>query len=98
MQRLSPSCKWCIVLGTVSGRVHFFTESGDEIFSQQCHRGPVLALKAQTGQPASEEFHIIYQECVCIVPGPKLIGLLLRVQSSQYRRELQLFLRNQYWN
>lgn len=87
----SPRLWYCIVLGTTTGRVHFFTEFGNEIFSQQFHTSPVIGLKVG-GRAFHEEFHIAHRQCVCIVKESRLLDLLNTVLAAQHYREYKRFI------
>lgn len=86
-QSRRTSIWYCIALGTSTGRVHFFTEFGNEIFSQQFHTSPVIGLKVG-GRMNHEEFHVAHRQCVCLVKEVKLFELLNIRQTGQGFGEL----------
>lgn len=78
------STDWtCLVIGTSSGSVLFYTDSRYQLMIQQWHPEPVTELKAQSGKHINEELHIFYGSCVCIVEGHNVFPVL-RTLRQQY--------------
>lgn len=75
-----------IAIGLTSGLVLFYTDSGEQIFSQQWHSGEsVQELRAQSGKKITEEFYITFSSCVCIVQGSHLFDVLKNMKQYYFK-------------
>lgn len=71
------SAEWtCIAIGLSTGSVQFYCDSGFELCTQTWHTEPVHSIKPQTGKKITEELHVTYETCVCIVSGQQLVQTL----------------------
>lgn len=75
----------CIVIGTSSGTVHFYTDSRIHLLSQTWNNGPVRKIKAQSGKYVHEEIHILYENCVSIVEGYNLFPTLRTARQNHIK-------------
>lgn len=84
--QLSPQEWTCIAIGLTSGLVLFYTDSGEQIFSQQWHNGEsVQELRAQSGKKVAEEFYVTYSSCVCIIQGSHLFDVLKNMKQYYFK-------------
>lgn len=75
----------CIAIGLASGFVNFYTDFGLEIYAQQWHNESIQLIRAQSGRKITEELHIMYRSCVCIVQGNHLFQTL-RSMKQYYQK------------
>lgn len=82
----SSAADWsCIAVGLATGIVQFYTDFGLEIYAQQWHNEPVQCIRAQSGRKITEELHIMYGTCVCIVQGTHLFQTLRSTKHHHQR-------------
>lgn len=82
----SSTTDWtCLVIGTSSGAVHFYSDSRFRLLSQLWHTDCVLNLKCQSGKHINEELHVLYDDCVCIVEGYNLFPVLRTIRQQHIK-------------
>lgn len=82
----SSAADWtCIAVGLATGIVQFYTDFGLEIYAQQWHNEPLQCIRAQSGRKITEELHLMYGTCVCIVQGTHLFQTLRSMKHHHQR-------------
>lgn len=82
----SSTTDWtCLIIGTSSGAVHFYSDSRFRLLSQWWHTDSVVNLKCQSGKHVNEELHVLYGDCVCIIEGYNLFPVLRTIRYQHIK-------------
>lgn len=82
----------CIAIGYESGYLRFYTENCSLLLEEQLHNECIVSIKCQSQHSPRpdinfelkpEEIYVQYINCICIINGPNLFGIL-----NNYKKQL----------